>query len=229
MKKSHRLGGLSYLRGELDEKKISTFLKTLSTQSDLFGEEQMDGSLYDVLVIEGDLVVSGNLILEQEKLCGLIVLGNLIVAGHYEDSMDPVTGVYVKGSLSAKSAITAGELVVRENLNIEESLIGDYNDYGATIFGHAKAKLFVTEQHRFNFKGQATFQTVLETGEQCEWKGKKPWVPLKIGSYAKTLVKGVLLHTDDETISSIEEADELVDHDALKQMVRKGKSVLRAK
>lgn len=219
-----RIAGRSWKKKQLS---LETFAKLLKSfgGSDLFDEDAMDGSLYDIVVVDGDLRLDGDLITFKEKLCGLMVLGDLVVDGRYEDSGDPNTGVFVQGNLRAKSVITSGELVVLGDVDAGDALVGDYNDFGAKLRGAVRAKVFVPEQHSFELKGKLDFAVVLGDGDQCTWKGKKPFKPLAVRDYPKRVAKTLLEVTDPETLAEME-SDEVLDHDALKKSVRKGTPIL---
>lgn len=222
-----RLKGRSWAKNEITLREIATLLEPFGG-TDLFTEQQMDGSIYDILVVDGDLSVPGNLVTFKEQLTGLIVLGNLKIGGRYEDCDDPNTGVFVKGNMSATSVITTGELVVLGDLDAGEALIGSYNDFGARVRGNVSAKLFVPEQHCFELRGKVSFDVVLGDADQCEWKGKGrvPWNPLPVDEYPKRVARSLLLETDPDALSEMS-WDEALDHDEVMQCVRKGAPVLR--
>lgn len=219
-----RIAGRSWKKKQLTLEELAKLLKPFGG-SDLFDEDAMDGSLYDIVVVDGDLHFDRDLITFKEKLCGLVVLGDLIVRGRYEDSDDPNTGVFVKGNLRAESVITSGELVVLGDLDAGDALVGYYNDFGAKLRGTVRAKVFVPEQHSFELKGKVDFGLVLGDGEQCTWKGKKPFKPLALRDYPKHVVKTLLQETNVETLAEME-WDEVLDHDALMKKVRKGAPIL---
>lgn len=134
--------------------------------------------------------------------------------------------MFVKGNLQAKSVITSGELVVLGDLDAGDALVGYYSDFGAKLRGAVRAKVFVPEQHSFELKGKVDFGLVLCDGDQCTWKGKKPFKPLALRDAPKHVDKKLLQESEPETLAEME-WDEVLDHDALMKMVRKGASILR--
>ncbi|MNJ90844.1 hypothetical protein D3C87_84840 [compost metagenome] len=111
----------------------------------------------DTVVCEGDLEIDGNFELFDNKICNLIVTGNLTVNGTLENFDDPATMILVGKNLKAKNLITAGTLFVCGDLEIENALVGDYNDYSAEILGNASAGFFYPEEHHFEIGGEIRF------------------------------------------------------------------------
>jgi hypothetical protein len=113
--------------------------------------------IYDVRVAAGDLEISGDLSTFGAKLRGLVVGGSLRVRGRYSDFDDPASFTLVLGDFEADEVFTAGRLEVRGNATVRGALVGDENDYSATIGGDLRARLFYPEEHFFEVGGEARF------------------------------------------------------------------------
>jgi hypothetical protein len=107
----------------------------------------------DILVVDGDLRVGGDLDLKNEGIYVLVVRGDLVVDGVYRDYDDPESYLLVTGTMKARDVITAGWLEVHGDLEVTGRLVGDYNDCAAYIRGNVRAGLFYGEEHHFTIKG----------------------------------------------------------------------------
>lgn len=114
----------------------------------------------DILVVDGDLQVAGDLDLMSEKAYLLVVRGNLGVDGIYRDYDDPESFLLVTGHMQARDVITSGWLEVHGDLSTSH-LVGDYNDSSAFIGGDVRAALFYGEEHHFTIRGELAAGVVL--------------------------------------------------------------------
>lgn len=116
----------------------------------------------DVLFVDGDLHISGDLDLSDEEVYLLVVRGDLTVGGCYGDSDDPESFLLVTGDMRARDVVTAGWLEVHGDLYTGR-LIGDYNDCSALIGGDVHAALFYGEEHWFTIDGRLDANVVIGT------------------------------------------------------------------
>ena len=114
----------------------------------------------DILLVDDDLHVPGDLDLTQERAYLLVVLGDLVVDGVYGDSDDPESFLLVTGNMRARDVVTAGWLEVHGDLSTDR-LIGDYNDCSAYIGGDVHALLFYGEEHHFTIGGALSANAVI--------------------------------------------------------------------
>jgi hypothetical protein len=114
----------------------------------------------DVLLVDGDLHVPGDLDLSDAGAYLLVVRGDLTVGGYYSDSDDPESFLLVTGDMRARDVVTAGWLEVHGDLHTGR-LIGDYNDCSALIGGDAHAELFYGEEHWFTVGGRVDAKVVI--------------------------------------------------------------------
>jgi hypothetical protein len=114
----------------------------------------------DVLLVDGDLHVPGDLDLSDEGAYLLVVRGDLTVGGYYSDSDDPESFLLVTGHMRARDVVTAGWLEVHGDLYTGR-LIGDYNDCSALIGGDAHVELFYGEEHWFTVGGRVDASVVI--------------------------------------------------------------------
>ena len=120
--------------------------------------EHYDG---DLLVVDGDLRIDGDLDLNAEHAYVLVVRGSLTVGGAYCDYDDPESFLLVMGSMTARDVVTAGWLEVHGNLDVANHLIGDYNDCSAYVGGDVRARLLFPEEHHFDIGGEVDVQHAL--------------------------------------------------------------------
>lgn len=112
-KKKNAIGGRSWLRGEVTLNEVRRLTKKFGAQADaLFDDDAMEGSDYDVVVVDSALRVDGDLSTARHGLCGLVVCGDLNVSGAYADYDDPATGVFVFGDMHVGAMRTNGALGV---------------------------------------------------------------------------------------------------------------------
>lgn len=114
----------------------------------------------DILLVDEDLHVPGDLDLAQERAYLLVVLGDLVVDGVYGDSDDPESFLLVTGNMRARDVVTAGWLEVHGDLSTDR-LIGDYNDCSAYVGGDVHARLFYGEEHHFTIGGALSANAVI--------------------------------------------------------------------
>lgn len=158
--------GRSFLKGEVTLDEIRKLTKGFEDAEPLFDDEMMDGSEYDVRVIDGDLHVKGDLRTFEHDLCGLVVRGNLTVDGLFADTDDPATGVFVLGDMTAARVVTNGTLGVKGTLTATEALVGFYNDYAAEIGKDVITPLFHPENHHFEIGGKLKANVVVGHGAE---------------------------------------------------------------
>lgn len=214
--------GRSYLAGEVTLDEIRSLTKKFTEAAPLFTDEMMDGSEYDVQVVDGDLHVSGDLNTFAHKLVGLVVCGRLTVDGLYTDTDDPACGVFVLGDMQAARVITTGSLGVAGSLTATEALVGFYNDYGAFVGKDVKTPLFHPENHHFQIGGKLEVEHVVGYG--AEYRVPKQLTKQVLAAIPKNL-RAVLV---DALVQGDDDNQEL-DSEALRRRVREGKPVLRLK
>ena len=219
---SKRLGR-SWLKGEVTLDEIRKLTKLWKQAAPLFDDEMMDGSTYDVQVVDGDLHVKGDLRTFEHELCGLVVTGDLTVDGLYAETDDPACGVFVLGDMKAARVVTNGTLGVKGSLMATEACVGFYNDHSASIGKDLVTPLFAPENHHFDIHGKLRATHVVGYG--AEYRVPKTMkaaatqlIPKKLSD---VLVLEVLIGSDDE------EAE--LDNTKLRDRVRDGKPVLAKK
>jgi hypothetical protein len=225
--------GRSLLRGEVSLSEVAKLTKAFESAHHLFDAETMEGSSYDVIVVDGDLKITGDFSTARHKLCGLVVNGDLRITGHYEDTDDPNTGVYVLGDMSAASVWTNGSLAVKGDLVVKGGLVGYYNECMAEIRGKTRALFLATEQHWFEFRGAVDVKHVLGP-PRGSWPKRTKLIELATARYAELLVPEVFRPRSPKRRSSLS-ADDLadlddcteLDHDELRKRLRSGKPILR--
>lgn len=121
--------GRSWLKEAVTLDEIRKLTKAWKDAVPLFDDERMDGSEYDVQVVDGALHVKGDLRTFEHNLCGLVITGDLIVDGLYAETDDPACGVFVLGNMKAAGVVTTGTLGVKGSLTVTEACLGFYNDY----------------------------------------------------------------------------------------------------
>jgi len=176
----------------------------------------------DVVVVDGDLEIEGDLDLWDRKLVSLVVCGSLRVSGLYCETDDPTMGVFVRGDLTAARIDTIGGLCVDGTLTAREVLIGRHNDYSAIVGGDVVTPVFVPEQHLFQIGG--TLRADLVLGSLARVKQAKPnkaIVPLAMTEY-RARVEPAALEVDD-----YDENEIYLQHDVIGKLVRAGKPFLR--
>lgn len=160
--------GRSFLKGEVTLEEIRQLTKDFDEAEPLFDDEMMDGTDYDVRVVDGDLHVEGDLRTFEHDLCGLVVTGNLTVDGLFADTDDPATGVFVLGDMTAARVVTNGSLGVKGSLTATEVLVGFYNDYGAEVGKDVVTPFFAPENHHFEIGGTLKAKAVV--GHAAEFR-----------------------------------------------------------
>jgi hypothetical protein len=217
--------GRSFQQGEVTRAEL---LK-LTSQFEIgraFFTSDMDSWHYDVRLVEGDLNVPGRLDLFAEKLAALVVTGNLEVRGAYGDGDDPWSGAFVLGDMRAANVVTAGSLNVAGSLTVAGGIVGDYNDYGATIGGQTTARYLHTEHHWFDFGAAVNVEHVLGP-PRGSWPTSTRLQELSAASYPDVLVPEVF-SPDPAELSDEERAEGWFDLDH-RQVLRRtwaGEAVL---
>ncbi len=137
-------------------------LEPLADMLTEMGEDDLDDYEGTKLVVDGDLVVDGNLDLGTDDVSVLIVRGNLVVEGYFRDrSDDGPTLTVIQGDLRAKNAITAGLLEVHGNMRVTEAIVGDYNHGGALVRGTLTADLLMPVEIPYEVRGEIDVQESL--------------------------------------------------------------------
>ena len=154
------VAGRSFQQGEVTRAELLTLTNQFEIGREFFAPD-MDGWHYDIRLVEGDLSVPGGLDLFADGLAALVVTGNLEVQGTYGDGDDPWSAAFVLGDMRAANVVTAGSLNVAGSLTVAGGIVGDYNDYGATIGGQTTARYLHTEHHWFDFGGAVRVEYVL--------------------------------------------------------------------
>jgi hypothetical protein len=214
----------SWLRKEITLDEIRKLTKPWKDAAPLFDDDMMDGSIYDVHVVDGDLHVKGDLRTFKQKLCGLVVTGDLIVDGLYAETDDPACGVFVHGNMKAARVVTTGTLGVKGSLTATEACVGFYNDYSATIGKDLITPLFAPENHHFEIKGKLRAKLVVGYGAEYR-------VPTALKAAAKKLMPKKLSAVLVPEVLSGEDSDEEeaeVNATKLRERVFAGKPVLKA-
>jgi hypothetical protein len=181
--------GRSFQQGEVTRAELLTLTTRFEIGRDFFARD-MEGWHYDVRLVEGDLNVPGRLDLFAEKLAALVVTGNLEVHGTYGDGDDPWSGAFVLGSMRAANVVTAGSLNVAGSLTVAGGLVGDYNDYSATIGGQTTARYLHTEHHWFDFGAAVKVEYVLGP-PRGSWPKATRLRELDVARYPDVLVPAV--------------------------------------
>jgi hypothetical protein len=116
------------------------------------GTDDYDGGFR---IVDGDLVVEGDLDLDDEELAVLVVCGDLTVGGLFRDACDDgPTVTVVLGTLRARDVVTAGLLEVHGDLVARQAVVGDYNDGGALVLGDLVTDPFLPVDIVYEVRGQ---------------------------------------------------------------------------
>lgn len=217
--------GRSWLKGDVTLEEVRKLTKAWKDAAPLFDDEMMDGCIYDVQVVDGDLDVKGDLRTFQRNLCGLVVTGNLTVEGLYAETDDPACGVFVLGNMKAARVVTTGTLGVKGSLTVTEACIGFYNDYGATIGKDLITPLFAPENHHFEIKGKLRATHVV--GHGAEYRVPKTMKAAATKLMPKKLSQVLVPDVLDGEDTDEEEAE--LDDTKLRERVFAGKPVLVTK
>lgn len=216
--------GRSFLAGEVTLEEVRKLTKAWNDAAPLFDDEMMDGSIYDVQVVDGDLHVKGDLRTFEHELCGLVVTGDLTVDGLYAETDDPACGVFVLGDMKAARVVTNGTLGVKGTLTATEACVGFYNDYGASIGKDLVTPLFAPENHHFDIKGKLRASHVVGYGAEYR-------VPKAMKAAAEKLMPKRLSDLLVPDVLEGEDGDDEqaeLDNTKLRERVRAGKPVLKA-
>ena len=182
---------------------------------------------YDSVVVDGDLVIEGNLSTFERGWATLVVTGSLHVTGHFRDCDDPATAVFVLGAMRAERVVTSGALCVAGARVVDELLAGDMGEHSADIRGDVTARFFVPENHHFEIGGTLRADAVLGDGADSQVpkrlaKAAKPMPRMKL---REILVDDVLdIYEDDD--GNLENLELL--HDELLARARQGLPIARS-
>lgn len=212
----------SWLEDEVGIDEIRTLTAEFRESRGLFRDDVIDGSIYDIVVVDGDLHVDGDLRVVARQWMGLVVRGALTVDGLFVDSDHPATGVFVLGDMRAGSVVTSGVLGVRGSLTVTGPLLGFYNDYGATIGGDLVTPLLHPENHHFTIGGRLEAKAVVGRNAEHRVSGKVTKDDVK-ARFPKDLLA---ILVEDVVRGELVEEQEL-DDAKLKKRVLEGLPVLR--
>ncbi|MET8148799.1 hypothetical protein ACIBSW_17590 [Actinoplanes sp. NPDC049668] len=215
----------SFRQGQVTESEvreaIGLFREPRKVEQVTAALDEFDDYVTDVLLIDGDLQVAGDLDLTEERAYLLVVRGDLTVGGYYGDSDDPESFLLVTGDMRARDVVTAGWLEVHGDLYAGR-LIGDYNDCSALIGGDVHAELFYGEEHWFTVGGRVDAKVVVDRPRMSA--GLPPGLELDdvrlLDHFDRDLLR---VHEDtDEDGTPMVEVDGFRDFRALKRRVRAG-------
>jgi hypothetical protein len=182
----------------------------------------------DSVIVDGDLVIDGDLDTFALGVCRLVVTGALRVRGLYRDYDDPQTAVFVLGDFEAGRAITSGALAVAGDVTVHDALVGYYNDHSAELHGDVRARVFAPENHFFTIHRGLAAQHVVGSGAEYRVppKLKAAAMPVDDGQLRELLVAEVLEIEDygDPT----EPPEVMLAHRELRQRVADGAPLLKA-
>lgn len=213
--------GRSWQAEEVTIEEIRELTARFGDAAPLFEDDMVDGADYDIVVVDGDLHVDGDLDTFERGLMGLVVRGSLTVEGLFADTDDPACGVFVLGDMRARRVITTGTLGVAGSLTATEVLVGFYNDYGATIGKDVVTPLFHPENHHFDIRGSLEAKAVVGYGAEYR-------VPAALKARVQSLVPKRLREILVDEVLRGEADDEIeLDNTKLRERVAKGLPVLR--
>jgi hypothetical protein len=200
------------------------------TQGFKSGPDYIDDELtdyaYDSVIVDGDLVIDGDLNTFKAGLCRLVVTGSLRVAGLYHDYSDPETAVFVLGDFEAGRVITSGALAVAGDVTVRGALVGDYNDHSAELHGDVRARLFIPENHFFTIRKTLTVEHVLGGGAQHRVPPELKAAAMPVDDERlRDLVVPEVLDSDDKDDP---EAEVWLDHTEVRKRVMAGAPLLKA-
>jgi Domain of unknown function (DUF4116) len=146
------------------------------------------------LVVDGDLTVTGNIINEN---------GN---AGPF---------LLVRGNLRARNVVAGGaEFHIEGDADIEELLLGHYNDGTLAIDGTTRAQLILSDDHSMHTTSEAPY-----------WSSHAIPIGMPLSDY---LHADVELESDDDDDYRLDPPVQQVDADALIARLQRGLPVVRA-
>lgn len=212
--------GRSVLNQEVEHDELLALTARFAAAKSMFTDD-IYSWVYDTRLVEGDLVVDGPLSLFGERVAALVVTGRLVVRGLYSDTDDPASGTFVLGDMEAADVLTAGTLNVAGSLTVHGGLVGDYNHYGAEVYGETRARFLHTEHHWFTFHGPVHIEHVLDR-PRGKWPPTSQLIETPPTAYRALVVPEVFRSADVED-------DELeIDHRALMKRLSSGAPILRA-
>lgn len=211
--------GRSVLNDEVEHDELLALTARFAAAKHLFTTD-IYSWFYDTRLVEGDLTIDGPLDLFAERVAVLVVTGRLVVRGLYSDRDDPASGTFVLGDMEAADVLTAGTLNVAGSLTVHGGIVGDYNDYGAEVYGATRARFLHTEEHWFVFHGPVHVDHVLDR-PRGKWPADSQLIETPPTAYRGLLVPEVFRSADVED-------DELeIDHRKLMNRLSSGLPILR--
>jgi hypothetical protein len=180
--------------------------------------------------VPGDLEIAGDLDLAESKIQVLVVDGNLTVSGRLRDREDEEIEslILVGGDLKARDLLTFGTLEVHGDVTVAENLVLLDNSCISHIEGNLQAKFAINQYHHCQVKGEVRIEILVQDAARIECSQ-----PLQYCELDGEAVAGVLNH---ELIEGEEDEDsefglyvDCVDMQAVTEWICEGKSVLRTK
>lgn len=212
----------SIKNGNLTPDELKTFIELSKNPEIAKSFIDLGVDEYDFVLHKGDLTIDGDLDLLKEKVCVLLIEGNLRVNGLFHDYDDPATFTLITGSLSANNIITSGQIEVQGDLHVSENLIGDYNDYSATISGNVKAGFFYPENHHFTIAGNIDFKKAYGSKYQVnEGKNKIKFIE------PKELIKIIKREILEDIFEEEDDVDFAIDSRELIKKIKAGESLFK--
>jgi hypothetical protein len=167
------LRGRSLRAGQCTVAELATLTEGFAIGRDYISDE-LPTLAHDSVLVDGDLVIHGNLDTLTLGVCRLVVTGSLRVGGLYRDHHDPQTAVFVLGDFEAGRAITGGALAVACDVTVHGALVGHHNDHPAELHGNVRARALVSDDHVFTIYKTLTADHILGGSVQV---GQAPALP----------------------------------------------------
>ncbi len=176
-----------------------------------------------VKIYEGNLQIEGPLFMDFEKGMwkdsrheGMIVTGNLDVSGNILNtniSYGPF--LLVLGNVSANNIVSGGgEFHIVGNCNVNDAIVGVYNDGMLKIDGAVKARLVINDDHAIDLGKYSGPAFDPKRSVRSRYEGK--WWGSQLAKLSKYLVKEIKLTTDtvgfgdDTEFESVEVEEQLI-------------------
>jgi len=232
----------SGLKKEIDEplKKHILSLAKDSVSKSMIEEclEDYEEFVYDTVYYKGDVTFDSSFNLFDNNFANVIIEGSLTINGLLNTYDDPSQLLLVTGDLKTTNLINSGFLVVNGNLEVEESLIGDYNHGQVYVEGNSKARFFHPEKHYFTIKGDITFNCAIGSSFglndnenkkvfNLKEKGLEKLLSILNPDLLKLLDEEYKELLDDGDIKYTDEIWEVLERKDFLNHIRSGKSVLK--
>lgn len=205
-------------------KELTHILSTRQEAADQGIEEAWEG---DCFVHEGDLAIDGDFSTRHKPVCSLlIVTGNLTVSGLLEMTLDPDALVIVMGNLHADRLINMGFLYVHGHVLINRDALWLDNDATSLIHGNLSAPFLFTQYHTVTVRGDVLGDLIMGDYDRFESATAHEFI-----CYDDEEHQDMLVECLPEDIFSIERYDDeewcidYVDSEILSDLVRQGNPV----